>query len=129
AMPGAALAEPDASAVWMGEPAAEPDLAAPVDELGPTSVEPQPSADDAINAPDVDLWAESFYPSTSTASVTAPHPAPQPTPRRHASRETNIRNPSPNRTIPPSDSWSNPSPAPAARPSSGGPPGPAATCR
>ncbi len=82
AMPGAALGEPDASAVWMGEPAAEPAVAAPVDELGPTSVEPPPAADtDTVSAPDVDLWAESFYPTTSTASVAAPEPARPPIPR------------------------------------------------
>ena len=80
AMPAAALAEPDTSAAWIGEPAAEPALAAPLDELGPGSLDQPLAAEASAGALDVDadLWAESFYPATSTASVTAPDPALQP---------------------------------------------------
>src|SRR5690242_21266997 len=80
ATPGSALAEPDTSAAWIGEPAAEPALAAPLDELGPGSLDQPLAADASAGAPDVDadLWAESFYPATSIVSVTAPDPALQP---------------------------------------------------
>ncbi len=78
ALPGAALAAPDTSAAWTGEPSAEPALTAPIDDVGPASQLQPPLTGDGSGAPEVDLWAEFFSATPGITSVTAPEPARQP---------------------------------------------------